>query len=848
MPLDPDAYGAKPDHPTVGVMPHSGLLLSARSAEVLRLLIARMRARLAEGLPFEDACHTAWRGRARLGWWVWVTRPADLATAEPQSGPIPDLPEPPESRVVDLPLYPFEHHYFPRIATGIAPAGALFPGRLLDTPSADRQLECVLDLAAQPWLADHRVQGRVIVPGAVMIALLLSVAAPPGNALAQIEFVEPVVLDDAPVRLVAIGRTDGTLAVGSRTGSEWTWHATARTAFAHSASAEATTTTQGTSGEPPQMFAAPPPQEKLSRESWVAHLAALGIAIGPVFQGIASIATGPVSVATLDNSVLGAPVGGPFHPALLDAMLQVAGGTLPAEPVLPVGIVRLTLHAPFSGTLTVVARRIQDAVDLTVQAGDRPIASISGLQVRRLSDSLPPTVASLAWKPATPAPSGDRPIVFDVAPRGSNLAEALALIRRHLADPAPIAFVTHGATPPVSDPAAAMFAGLASALAEERPELHCRCIDVAPGTPAAALQDELARVCADPVVALRPDGRFVPCLTAIAPRPATLRLSGSVLITGGLGGIGRHTAAWALARGAEAVLLVGRTIGTPPPGLNARVLALDIAAPDAVSALRTALADMPKLRTVVHAAGVLRDGLVEDLTQADFAASLTPKLAGAHTLHALTEHLALDHFLLFGSVASLIGAAGQANYAAANAALDAFAQWRRWQGLPATSIAWGRWAGTGMAAGLTDLQTARVAARGLSGMTPARALAALDAAVLSGEAVVMIAALDLTRLAQAAPPVFADLLPAPVPDGGPVSAQVAAVVGQILGQAVIPGQPLIACGLDSLMAMDLRNRLNRRFGIGLGLADLMGGVDVASLVDAVERALAADEAMEEVTL
>ena len=79
-------------------------------------------------------------------------------------------------------------------------------------------------------------------------------------------------------------------------------------------------------------------------------------------------------------------------------------------------------------------------------------------------------------------------------------------------------------------------------------------------------------------------------------------------------------------------------------------------------------------------------------------------------------------------------------------------------------------------------------------------------------------------------------------------AQVAALVSQILGQAVAPDQPLIACGLDSLMAMDLRNRLNRRFGIGLGLADLMGGADIAGLVDAVERAVTADDAMEEVTL
>ena len=639
--------------------------------------------------------------------------------------------------------------------------------------------------------------------------------------------------NDAPIRLMALARPDGSLAVGSRSGGGWTWHATARAAAA----------------ELPLAIAAPDVSDAMGRDGWIAHLASLGIVIGPAFQAIAEISSGPLSVARLDGGAPGRPVGGAFHPALLDAVLQVAGGTLPAEPVLPVGIAQLTLHAPLGGTLRVVAHRVGETIDLAVRMEERPAVTIRGLTVRRLADSLPPTVAALRWTAMRPtAPRDGRPVVFAVAPGGANLPEALALVRRHLTDPTPIAFVTRGATPPVSDPAAAAFAGLASALAEERPELRCRCIDVAPGTPDALLEDELSRGADDPVVSLRPDGRFVPRLAALPSRAGALRFAGTVLITGGLGGIGRHAAAWAVARGAEALLLVGRSGGAPPPGLPARVLALDIAVPSALPILHQALADMPPLRSIVHAAGVLRDGLIEDLTADNFTASLSPKLAGARTLHALAESVALDHFLLFGSVASLIGAAGQANYAAANATLDAFASWRQAQGLPATSIAWGRWSGTGMAAGLSATQIARVAARGLPGMTPARALAALDAAVSSGAAVVMVAALDPQRLAASAPPVFADLLPAAVPDDAPVAAQVAALVGQILGQAAAPGLPLIACGLDSLMAMDLRNRLNRRFGIGLGLAALMDGADVAGLADTVERAMAADTAMEEVTL
>ncbi|MBN8929497.1 MAG: SDR family NAD(P)-dependent oxidoreductase [Rhodospirillales bacterium] len=856
------------------------LLLSARTPEDLAALVAAYRSRFAAGLSFADACHTAWRGRPRFAWWVAVTDPDQLATAIPRQGPPPEA-EPPPARIADLPRTIFTRRHFPRVTVASSDVTG-FPGRVLDTPSADRQLECVLDRARLPWLEDHQVQGRVIVPGAVMIAVMLAIA--PGPALARIRFVEPVVLEDGAIRLVALARPDGSVSVTSRDGAGWITHATAQAEPEAGMSAGAPTARAS-----PAPFGAP----MLDRPAWIAHLAALGITIGPSFQAITRLSPGPRSVATLDDSVLPEPVGGPFHPALLDAVLQVAGGTLPAEPVLPIGIDRLALHAPLRGALEVVAERDGEAIGLQVTSDGRPVATIEGLRVQRLAESLPPRIAALTWRAAPRAEDGDvddrasvslapasrevvdgrpspamtrggvpptmtrgggagassalaaaaphaGPAVFHVAPDGANLGEALALLRQAIPASRPVAFVTRGATPPVSDPGSAAFLGLASALAAEHPDRGIRAIDLALGTPDAALDAELARPDADPVVALRPEGRFVPRLVPAPPARGTLRLSGTVLITGGFGGIGRHTAAWAAARGAEAILLVGRTRGDLPAGLPGNVpahaVACDIGAPDALPALRAALAPLPPLRTVIHAAGVLRDGLIEHLTPEDFARVLAPKLAGARTLHALTRDLPLDHFLLFGSVASLIGAAGQANYAAANAALDAFAGWRRAQGLPATSIAWGRWAGTGMAATLSDAQSARVSARGLPAMPPDRALAALDAAELSGEAVVMVAALDPVRLAAAAPPVFADLLPAAAEPDAPLPEQVAALVAQILGQPAAPGQPLVACGLDSLMAMDLRNRLNRRFGLALGLADLMGGADLDALIAAVEQA------------
>ncbi len=702
------------------------------------------------------------------------------------------------------PPTPLQRHIFPRLRAA-TPETALFPGRVIDSPAEARQVEAVLDLALLPWLADHRVQGRVVVPGAVMIALLLAAAPPGTTALTDIAFAEPVVLEAAPVRLVVLGEADGALRVASRAGSGWLTHATARVAAPAA----------------PLALAAPPPATTDTRAAWIAHLAALGIDIGPAFQGIARIARGDLTRADIDP--LPAIPGAPFHPALLDAVLQAAGGTLPAEPVLPIGIARLDLHAPLAGPLSVIARRQGETVDLLASAA-APIASVHGLAIRRLAEAnATPMLAALSWMPAPPPAPG----LAAATSIDGSLRDGLSLAQRALAAPGPIAFVTQDAT----DPDQALLHGLATALAAERPELRPRAIAVAPDAPPALLRAEIEGDGAEPTVMLRAAGRFVPRLAKLDAPAGQVRLSGTVLITGGLGGIGRQAARWALDRGAEALLLIGRT-ASEAPFPHARVLACDIAAPDATARIAAALSGMPPLHTVIHAAGVLDDAMIEDQTEARMQRVIAPKLRGAEALHALPQQP--THFLLFGSVASVIGAAGQAGYAAANAALDAFALRRRAQGLPAQSILWGRWAEVGMAAALDAARATRVSARGLLPMAPDRAMAALDAAILSGEAAVMIAAFDWARFAETAPPAFVPLLPATATTEGPVSDQVADIIRQILGEVPPPGRALVACGLDSLMAMDLRNRLNRRFGTALGLADLLGGADAAALAARIE--------------
>src|SRR4029077_12489438 len=140
--------------------------------------------------------------------------------------------------------------------------------------------------------------------------------------------------------------------------------------------------------------------------------------------------------------------------------------------MLPVGIARLTVRGALAGKLRVVARRREGTVDLEVLADGKPSAPVEGLAVRRLADSLPPDLATLEWRPQEGVPGGaERAEIFEVAAGGANLATALAWVHRRLPDPRRMAFVTRGALPPVEDPAAAQFVGLASALAEERPEL-----------------------------------------------------------------------------------------------------------------------------------------------------------------------------------------------------------------------------------------------------------------------------------------------------------------------------------------------------------------------------------------
>ncbi|MFE3329875.1 type I polyketide synthase, partial [Streptomyces sp. NPDC059176] len=483
-----------------------------------------------------------------------------------------------------------------------------------------------------------------------------------------------------------------------------------------------------------------------------------------------------------------------------------------------------------------------------------------------------------------------------------GLAATVALVQAldDLGTGAPLWCATTGAVAvrereAVPSPVQAAVWGLGRVAALEQPHSWGGLVDL----PTEPDERAVERLCAvleartgEDQVAVRGSGVFVRRLVRAQARdvpPGTdepWTCAGTVLITGGTGALGAHVARRLAERGVEHLVLAGRR-GAQAEGadelraeLIARGTRVTLAACDAAdrNALARLLAEHP-VDAVFHAAGALDDGLLAGLDGARLDAVLRPKLAAAAHLHELTD--GLTAFVLFSSFAGTAGATGQANYAAANAYLDALAEHRHALGLPATSVAWGPWEGAGMAAGSAgDEQLAERLARGGMGMLePRLAVDALERALTRGDSTLTVADVDWARFV----PGFTSVRPSALlsdlpearraaPEQGSVDGDgqsglralraqlagrsetdqervlvtlvrthVAGVLGHDTVDAIDPKRAFSELGFDSLMAVELRNRLGLATGTQLPATLLFDHPTAAALARHLRARVAAGD-------
>nr|WP_308301335.1 type I polyketide synthase [Frankia sp. Mgl5] len=633
---------------------------------------------------------------------------------------------------------------------------------------------------------------------------------------------------------------------------------------------------------------------------------AAGYQYGPLFQGVRALWTRGDEVfaeVSLPEGTDTTRFG--LHPALLDAALQAAGfasvdvadAAGPAGPLVPFAWNDVAVHA--AGVTLLRVRAVgSGAAGMRLELADQsglPVATVGSLNMRPLSIPSPATAGSLyrvAWPvtelPASAAatpetgtrildlteltgdlhafdPSADDAATAEMTGRNAPPVRARELVGRSLAtflerDDQRLAVVTRGA---LTDPAAAAVWGLVQSAAAEHPaRLVLVDVDDAPESrralPAAVASGQPRLLLHGGQVHLPV---LVPVISPAEPGEKAVGRpwapDGTVLITGGTGLIGGLLARHLVTRhGARHLLLASRR-GPAGPGtaelraeLSAHgavveVAAVDVADRDEVARLLASVDPRHPLTAVVHAAGILDDGVVTGVTAERVDAVLRPKADGAWHLHELTRHLDLAGFVLFSSAAGVFGTPGQAGYAAANMFLDALARHRRAQGLPAVSLAWGLWApASDMTRHLSEADLLRGRRLGMLALSAEEGMALFDAALRTDEAVLVPARLDQVAMRDQtlslAPP-RGLVRPSrrtvrPVAEDGQalrsrlaglpgeeqsalllrtVGTHMATVLGRSSADDVRPEQAFREVGFDSLLAVELRNRLMEATGLRL---------------------------------
>jgi NAD(P)-dependent dehydrogenase (short-subunit alcohol dehydrogenase family)/cyclopropane fatty-acyl-phospholipid synthase-like methyltransferase len=424
--------------------------------------------------------------------------------------------------------------------------------------------------------------------------------------------------------------------------------------------------------------------------------------------------------------------------------------------------------------------------------------------------------------------------------------------------------------------------GLGRVIALEHPELQCTRVDLEAGTEVRHLLQTLQTIDREDQIAWRQGVRYVPRLVRHIQTPVEstiVRDECSYLITGGLGALGLQVAQGLVEQGARHLVLTGRSGASETAksaiaqlekmGTQVLVVPADVSNPaDVAQLIQTIQTSLPPLAGVIHAAGVLDDGVLTQLSWDRFRRVMAAKVDGAWNLHQQTRDLPLDLFVCFSSISSVLGNAGQGNYAAANAFLDALAHHRRALGLPSLTVNWGPWAEVGMAANLSRQARDRMAAEGLGTISPKQGLQVL--ATLLGQGATQVSAVPLNWAkfirkfpTDAYPVVLSELVAAlpqsetsasmPVLSPQQLKQQVQLgtveerqklgvaylqnLIGQFLGlptgESPEPDRALAELGLDSLVSIQVRNRIKTELQVDVPMGEFLGNTNI----DRLSRAL-----------
>ena len=398
--------------------------------------------------------------------------------------------------------------------------------------------------------------------------------------------------------------------------------------------------------------------------------------------------------------------------------------------------------------------------------------------------------------------------------------------------------------------------GFLRTVAVEAPQLRPRLLLAPPGAEAA--HDDILAEPEETEVRWDISGqRLVPRLVPAAIPLAPAKVDGCWLITGASGGVAQAIAGWLASHGASAIVLLSRHLPETPAevGVPVHVYAGDAADAGLIARL---LRDHD-VRGVVHAAGLLCDAALADQDELSIKTVAHAKIGGAMALDRATRAHPVQHFILCASAAGILGSARQVNHAFCSTFLDGLAARRRADGLPGLSLDWGVWSGTGSAAALGF--DARAEQIGLGSITPAQGVALFGRAANAGSAqLAVLPSVDwprftshfgtalpgLLREVAAAPPAFPVRVvpgPAPHPDAGATLTKiVAACLG--LSGPVDPDTPLHDLGLDSLVAVEIRNRAERELGLAVSVRELIEGASIRSLLKHAPQRFPAQPAVE----